>query len=127
MGFKGDATARRRWDREAQRKRDQEIMRLYREAVRVISGPAAAPGLIIACLGIGDAFFPASAPPAPEAVAQLARAKGATNEQVARLQADNRELAEELARVKLESVDKVAALAAQVEQLTLTVAKLQPT
>ena len=66
-------------------------------------------------------------PPAPEAVAQLARAKGATNEQVARLQADNRELAEELARVKLESVDKVAALAAQVEQLTLTVAKLQPT
>ncbi len=43
------------------------------------------------------------------------------------MQADNRELAEELARVKLESVDKVAALAAQVEQLTLTVAKLQPT
>lgn len=93
----------------------------------IISGPAAAPGLIIAVLGIGDAFFPASAPPAPEAVAQLARAQGAPNEQVAQLQADNRELAEELARVKLESVDNVAALAAQVEQLTLTVANLQPT
>jgi hypothetical protein len=68
---------------------------------------------------------PQDAPRPPEALAQLAKNQNATAEQVVQLQTANQKLTEELAKVKLESFDRIAALEARVEQLTLIVADRQ--
>jgi hypothetical protein len=85
----------------------------------------AIPGLVVAVLAVGDAFAPQDAPRPPEALAQLAKNQNATTEQVVQLQTANQKLTEELAKVKLESFDRIAALEARIEQLTLIVADRQ--
>lgn len=87
--------------------------------------PAAIPGIIVAALALGDVYCPQAAPPPDKVVIELAQRLDVAKEEINDLKTKYAKLVDDLKKPQLGSVDTNAAVNAQVQQQTITVAQTQ--